>query len=72
MYYLKMTAAMAIPAWALTSVGQNVLGARNRLTGLHSKGNYDMTELQNQLSSSAKIYYSSSIQSSDPSTRSYR
>lgn len=69
MYHLKMTAAMAISAWDLTSVGQNVPGARNRLTGLHPRGNYDMTELQNKLSNSAKIQHPSSTEFSDASAR---
>lgn len=69
MYYLKMQAAMAIAAWAFTSVGQNEPVARNRAPGLHSRGSYDMTELQNKLSSSAKIYYPNSTEFNDASAR---
>lgn len=57
MYQFKMEVAMAIAAWACTAVGQNLPLARNPVPGLHSRGNYDMTELQAKLSSSAKIYY---------------
>jgi hypothetical protein len=59
MHRFKMQAAMAIAAWAFSSVGQNLPLARDRL---HSRGNYDMTELQNKLSSTAKIYYPNSTE----------
>lgn len=46
-----MEVAMAIAAWAYAAVGQNLPSC------LQSRGNYDMTDLQAKLSSSAKIYY---------------
>jgi hypothetical protein len=57
MYQFKIEVAMAIAAWACTAVGQNLPLARSHDPGLHSRGNYDMTDLQAKLSSSAKIYY---------------
>jgi hypothetical protein len=66
MYHFKIQAAMAIAAWALTSFGQNLPLGRDRL---HSRGNYDMTELQNKLSSTAKIYYPNSTDFDTASAR---
>jgi hypothetical protein len=66
MYHFKIQAAMTIAAWALTSFGQNLPLGRDRL---HSRGNYDMTELQNKLSSTAKIYYPNSTDFDTASAR---
>lgn len=69
MYHFKMEAALAIAAWAFSSVGQDLPLARSRLPGLHSRGNYDMTDLQAKLSSNAKIYYPNSTEFVDASAR---
>lgn len=69
MYRFKMEVAMVIAAWAFAAVGQSPPLARNGLSGLHSRGNYDMTELQAKLSSSAKIYYPNSTEFDDASAR---
>jgi hypothetical protein len=69
MYHFKLQVATAIAAWVFTSVGQNLPLARDRPPGLHSRGNYDMTELQNKLSSTAKIYYPNSTEFNDASVR---
>ncbi|KAJ5897015.1 uncharacterized protein N7473_006414 [Penicillium subrubescens] len=66
MYHFKMQAAMAIAAWAFTTVGQNLPLGRDRL---HSRGSYDMTELQSKLSSTAKVYYPNSTEFDTASAR---